>query len=1449
MFAAQSRPACPSSILDTTITPCHPKKRRRGALPIGGLLFASLAAFFSTAAKADTLSLALTGTTDVDLWGANSLTAAANPGFPSFPGTNAWPNPIQSPTGGDGYLYKVSNGTGGGPFPSGTGIYFGGADTTPNTNGGTLGLVDPTPVTGVKTVTLQMQIGQAFGYDLLDNNLSLVKLSYTTSEGTFTLGAQSNNGLLNRFYNGTVDMPTGPGGSLEPQDIYVNLWGFQWDLSGISEPILSYEIQFTAVQHASLAQLQVDQTNTAYGLASVFPKDFVWSGAGENTNWTTATNWIGGAGPAPERNVTFTGQAAVLDADQTIGSLTLQGIGDVLISGANGAVLETVSGIKTSSTGEAHYQIETPVRMSAYNLIEVGANTSLNISGPITGAGFYKQGEGDILVSGNNTYDGTNTSFVTNGVIFRGGTNTITGTNTINGGGDVNFHIRQQTTVVLKGGDNRLDSKFVVNMPGVGGKLVLGDAENAYNQTLAGLSGVAGSQVVAGGAAGISILTINSTGAYVYAGRIGGDGAGENNIALVKNGSGSLTLNGVNSYNGGTNVKGGALLLGADTALGSGPLVVTGGTISYSSAFDNLRAFSIGAGGATIDTGAFSVSYGYSIYGNERLTKAGTKGILRLTAANEYLGGTAVTGGFLSVDQDRQLGAVPAAATTGNLNLNNAGLLASDSFTLHANRGITLGNTGGGSGWLNVAPGKTLSYSGIIANAGATAAALYKMGAGTLALSGVNTYTSTTDIYHGKLLLDFASAPSNTNLINSASNLRVYGGDLEVKGQNIGTTSQTFGATTTFGAGHSNIKVDSNGGAGTTVALNTASRTLGATVNIDLPANGNVTMTGTSINGVISSLATASAAYLTVNKSDWGSLSSSNVVPLSTYQTSTTSTVWAATENVALSASASGVTTRTINTLKLNNGANLSLDSGQTLSLATGGLLVTGSGASEISGGSISGSTGAANSGRELTVFQYNTTNPFTISSVVANTASGVTALTKAGEGTLILTGTNTYSGVTRINEGTLSFSAHSNLGASSATTNTNLVIDGGTLQYTGPAATISRAFTVGYNGATLDASGSGALALSNTSPLGLTGNYQHTLTLTGTNTGDNSLGGIINDSGSGATTVVKDGPGTWMLTPGGTSTSNNGFTGSVAINGGTLKLGRTGALNNQGVNRVDFGPAANTKLAVNGFSVTLAGLGSVNANPIVENGSNTNATLTINSGSHDLFGGSMQNGAGTGTLGLTKSGSGILELSGTNSYTGATSVTAGQLRVTGALTGSAGVIVLGTGRLEVDGTLANSIPVTVDAGGTLGGEGTLGGVTLKAGGTIALDQLSGDLQTTSLIWNPDSVIQFHLGADALSVEQLLVSGAFSKGSGSGSFTLELVDLGVTPGTTYELIHFGSTDLTAADFSFLTASATLQGTFSVDADSVNFYAAVPEPSATALLLTSVVCLGLRRHRK
>ncbi|WP_300931767.1 hypothetical protein, partial [Prosthecobacter sp.] len=94
--------------------------------------------------------------------------------------------------------------------------------------------------------------------------------------------------------------------------------------------------------------------------------------------------------------------------------------------------------------------------------------------------------------------------------------------------------------------------------------------------------------------------------------------------------------------------------------------------------------------------------------------------------------------------------------------------------------------------------------------------------------------------------------------------------------------------------------------------------------------------------------------------------------------------------------------------------------------------------------------------------------------------------MTKSGIGTWGLVGASTYTGVTMITGGVLyaDFLANggsvSNIGASTNAA-TNLVLNGGTLQYTGGATSTDRLFSVGSSGGTLDASGTGAVKFTNT--------------------------------------------------------------------------------------------------------------------------------------------------------------------------------------------------------------------------------------------------------------------------------------------------------------------------------------------------------------------------------
>jgi autotransporter-associated beta strand protein len=136
----------------------------------------------------------------------------------------------------------------------------------------------------------------------------------------------------------------------------------------------------------------------------------------------------------------------------------------------------------------------------------------------------------------------------------------------------------------------------------------------------------------------------------------------------------------------------------------------------------------------------------------------------------------------------------------------------------------------------------------------------------------------------------------------------------------------------------------------------------------------------------------------------------------------------------------------------------------------------------------------------------------------------------------------------------------------SSASTSTNLVINGGTLKYTAAATSTDRLFKVGETTtggtATIDASGTGAISFTNIGAItygtaGSTGTPQtRSLVLTGSNTGDNTLSATIGNNGiatngNSAVSVTKSGIGKWILS------GINAYTGNTTVSGGTLSLGQ----------------------------------------------------------------------------------------------------------------------------------------------------------------------------------------------------------------------------------------------------------------------------------------------------
>ncbi len=282
--------------------------------------------------------------------------------------------------------------------------------------------------------------------------------------------------------------------------------------------------------------------------------------------------------------------------------------------------------------------------------------------------------------------------------------------------------------------------------------------------------------------------------------------------------------------------------------------------------------------------------------------------------------------------------------------------------------------------------------------------------------------------------------------------------------------------------------------------------------------------------------------------------------------------------------------------------------------------------------------------------------------------------LTKTGLGTLTITGDNTYTGGTVINQGVVSISDPTNINDSG--TFYGLTFGGGTLRTTA-SMSLEEGITLNSGGGTFDTQG---------------------------NTVD--LDGAIVD-GDGPGSLTKTGTGTLFL-----NNSGNTYSGGTTVNQGTVALGTD--------NAAGSGPlfvAANATFDHVQYDQTvssLAGAGVVTSN---------SGTLTINGSASTIFSGSIQ-----GTGDLVKDGTGMLTLDGVSTFEGVTTVSGGTLEVgdianPGAVL-STGVTVTSGGTLMGHGTINGSVVSsgTVQPGGTIGTLTVGGNYTQNSAGTFAVE-------------------------------------------------------------------------------------------------------------------------------
>ncbi len=533
-------------------------------------------------------------------------------------------------------------------------------------------------------------------------------------------------------------------------------------------------------------------------------------------------------------------------------------------------------------------------------------------------------------------------------------------------------------------------------------------------------------------------------------------------------------------------------------------------------------------------------------------------------------------------------------------------------------------------------------------------AALAKTGAGTLTLNGTSNFTSLTTnggtITGGTLWLD----SGNTALISG------------------GTSAVDSDVTFTTLAG----KITSNAG---TLTLGGTLDASGSALAFD--GAGHTTVSNAIANGT------------SLTKTGTGTLT---LAGLNTYGSGTT--ISAGVVNIQ-SATALG---NTSNGTTVASGAALQIQGNTTVgaeALTLNGTGIAGDGAlRNISGNNVWQGTVTLNSAARINSDAGSLTFNTAANSIIATNqnltlggagngtvggviATGTGTLIKDGAGTWTLAGTNTFTGQLTVQNGTLAMATINNDNANGVLGNSALsVILGntggqtGTLEYTGTTASSNKKFTLatGGTGAFRVDDGTGA-----------------TQVLT--------LSGVINGSGG----LTKTGADTLLLS------AANTHTGDTLVSFGVLNLGNNLVLQNSAIDTSGAGTITLTTT-----TPTFGGLkGSANLAAVITIGYGGVTALTLNPGTAvaNAYSGGIANGSGNTTL--TKTGAGTQTLSGTLTYTGATTVSTGTLVLSGNNVAATGDITVNSGGV-VQFNTTNSISggahnvlnrdVTVSAGGAV---------------------------------------------------------------------------------------------------------------------------------------------------
>jgi len=947
-------------------------------------------------------------------------------------------------------------------------------------------------------------------------------------------------------------------------------------------------------------------------------------------NWSDPTKWTGGipAAAGDAASLTFdlsANRTVTIDTtSRTIGTLNIgdpaSGYFAYTLAASGGATLTFDNNgggallAKPTADNTVLDVISAPIVLADNLTIDTAvtgtgnSGDALRISGAISESGSWsltKNGVGGLYINnGGNTYSG-GTILNAGEIQFSTSLAFGTGPLTINGGSLV----------------ARTASRTLTNAVTVNGDFTLNGANAGGNSlTLSGNVGLGTATRT------ITVASTANPSAFIT-GVISADDA---SVGLIKAGGSVLNISGANTFSGDTRIAAGGVQLSPSTGADAGTSLALqnstldmaaadAGTLSFRGSVGTVAATLGGLKGTrdisllntssaavalTVGNNGQSTTYAGALSGSgASLTKIGA-GNLILSGANTYDGATTISGGSLQLGDGGDTGSLYAV-----------GYIQDDgNLTINRNDAVVQGVDFGG---------------GYIVGAGSFTQA----GAGTTTFTLGNSYSGTTTVSAGKLVLSSDQSGTGAASVADGAALGITtsfgqwqptaltlgtstGCTLEFNHvANAGTTTAPLNPGSVIRNGAVTVNVNSisgaiaAGGTGYPLLGNMAGSTAGYTLGVQPPGvSGHLAVSGTTLTFVVDAVSDIWNAA--APGGDWDIATTANWTgnavnnsPVNTYLNG---------DNILFNDTVAGPQAVTVATAVTPGQMNVD-----------------------------------------------NTATDYAIASSGANNIGGTNGLAKSGAGALTLSGPNTYSGGTILSAGQLNINDGGSSSADSPIGTGPLTISGGALGNTGLGDVTLLPNNLQYWNGDFAYAGAGYNLNLGTGAVTPSANRQITVSANML-----TVGGVI---GGGAISLTKTGDGILTLSGANTFSGgimlsagqlniNNGGSSSAnsAIGTGTLTL-NGGVIDNTSGSDVTLLP--NNAQNWNG-SFTFGGLGNslnLGTGPV-----NLPATSTVTVNGNTLTVGGEISGAG----GLNKAGAGTLALLGANTFNGGVNITEGAVTI-----------------------------------------------------------------------------------------------------------------------------------------------------------------------------------------